>query len=377
MNINKIYILITCLSALLFCANMQAQSKMLEDTSDLPACCRGMGCSCAYDLTPEGVMYGHTHSKGMFMLSASYMDMNMGGNLQGSSKISDESLFNQGYQMSAPAMNMQMVMLMAMYGVSDKLTLMAMGGYSAMVMPMNMLIENGYMNMYAGGGFYQMPFSQMGMSSATMYSRSSGFGDISIYGIYNAYSRAGQKVLFTLGISLPTGSINVPNTSGMQGAAMEYAMQLGSGTLDYIPAITYIHTIGKNSVGVSGSAIIRSGYNADGYKLGNQETVTGWAAHKLNQWMSISIRGEATNQGIIHTISTYGAEQTVYSEPGASPANAGGQHINAYAGMNFYTNKVVKNSRLAVEYGLPVFQNVNGTQNATTNVLYAGWRVAF
>ncbi len=315
------------------------------------------------------------------MLSATYMDMNMGGNIQGASPISNSSLFNQGYQMAAPGMNMQMVMLMAMYGVSDKFTLMAMGGYSYMKMPMTMLLEakNGvqYMNMYGGGGIYEMPFSEMGLNKTIAYSHSSGLGDISISGIYNAYSRAGQKVLLTLGISLPTGSINVPNTSGMYGATTEYSMQLGSGTVDYLPAITYIHTIGKTSWGVSGSAVVRSGYNDMGYKLGNAETITTWAAHKLRQWLSVSIRAEATNQGTIRTVTGSEAENFNYSEPDAGIANSGGQHVNAYAGVNFYLNSIIKNSRLAVEYGLPVYQNVNGIQNATTNMLYAGWRISF
>lgn len=384
-KINKVYLIIFCISVLLFITNVNGQSKMQVKSSDtaddLPACCRGLGCSCAYDMTPEGVMYGHTHEKGMFMLSASYMDMNMGGNIQGASQVSDPGLFNQGYQMASPGMNMQMIMLMAMYGISDKLTLMVMGGYSYMKMPMNMLLEtkNGiqYMNMYGGGGVYEMPLSEMGVSNTTAYSRSSGLGDISVCGIYNAYSRAGQKVLLTLGISLPTGSINVPNTSGMYGATTEYSMQLGSGTVDYLPAITYIHTIGKTSWGVSGAAVVRSGYNAMGYKLGNEETITTWAAHKLKQWLSVSIRAEATNQGTIHTVTGSEAENFNYSEPDAGIANSGGQHLNAYAGVNFYLNSIIKNSRLAVEYGLPVYQNVNGIQNATKNMLYAGWRISF
>jgi hypothetical protein len=65
-------------------------------------------------------------------------------------------------------------------------------------------------------------------------------------------------------------------------------------------------------------------------------------------------------------------------EPAATPFNYGGQSIYSYIGLNFYLNSGgLNNSKLSVEYGIPLYQNVNGIQLASANTLYAGWLISF
>ena len=356
----------------------QSADSIQNTGANVPTCMvMGHCCCCAQnDLTPEGVMYAHTHEKGMFMASYSYMDMNMSNYIDGRSTISNNTLYNKGYEMTAPAMNMQMHMVMLMCGITNKLTLMAMGSYNTMNMPMHMLLQNGNMNMPGG---WKMPFSEMGMSSPYMSSYSSGFGDASISGIYRILDKGGQKLLLSGGVSIPSGNFYVINTMGMYPKMRaSYDMQPGSGTWDILPAVTCIKSVGMVSWGASGSAIIRTGKNALNYELGNQLNLTSWVSYKWKRWVSTSLRAEGMTLGTIKgndpEIPTF-----LYTiEPGANPSNYGGQRLNAYAGINFYFFKgFLKKSRLAFEYGLPLYQNLNGIQNAATNTLYAGWRIAF
>jgi hypothetical protein len=77
---------------------------------------------------PLGVMQDHMHDKGEWMLSYRYMRMDMGGNKVGSKSISTADTLQQ-FMVSPTNMEMDMHMLGAMYGVSSKVTVMAMVPY--------------------------------------------------------------------------------------------------------------------------------------------------------------------------------------------------------------------------------------------------------
>ena len=93
---------------------------------------------CSMDPTPSGVMLSHIHKKKQWMLSYRYMTMEMGSMQDGTEKVADSYVF-QDYLMTSNKMKMDMHMLMAMYGLSEKLTLMAMFNYNILSMKMQML----------------------------------------------------------------------------------------------------------------------------------------------------------------------------------------------------------------------------------------------
>jgi hypothetical protein len=72
------------------------------------------------------------------------------------------------------------------------------------------------------------------------------------------------------------------------------------------------------------------------------------------------------------------AELSTVMEPSANAKNYGGKNINTYIGVNFYLNKgFLKNSKLSMEYGMPLYQNINGIQLAQKSTIYAGWMISF
>src|SRR5882724_12256296 len=74
---------------------------------------------------------------------------------------------------------------------------------------------------------------------------SEGLGDLQLRGLYTVYAREGfrHRFLLNAGISIPTGSIDEkdfgPDRS-LGRARLEYPMQLGSGTVDLLPGLTYL-----------------------------------------------------------------------------------------------------------------------------------------
>ena len=158
---------------------------------------------------PISVMGDHMHAMGEWMVSYRYMSMEMEGLLKGSKTLAP-TMMATGFMpnMLPTEMTMDMHMFGTMYAISNKWTLMGMLNY----------LDNEM----------SMPMGKMD---------SSGLGDIKIAGLYDlAQWDSGRRMHLKLGLNLPTGSIDEKHNGNILG----YGMQLGSGTYDFEPAITYL-----------------------------------------------------------------------------------------------------------------------------------------
>lgn len=339
-------------SVLLFVVlNIQYVSAQSDSLSSFNC----VSCMCKEDATPAGVMISHVHPKGELMLSYRYMNMAGRGLQDNGTSISNDQVYNQ-YLMSSDRMHMDMHMLMAMYGLTRKITLMAMFDYNSSSMNMkspsgssHMMMMDGVMMMMPGGDMPDM--------------KSSGFGDVKITGLYSLLDNVNHHVLVSAGISVPTGSIQTKgNASSMYpGSRMPYMMQHGSGTWDVLPGLTY--TFQKNKIIASSQvySTIRTGYNVVGYKLGNAISFNDWFAYHWLKWLSTSLRGEVNVTGPIK-----GSDPSlyIYNDPSANYMNYGGTSAWAHAGVNTYFKTGFINNKIGIEFGLPVYQNSNGIQPA-------------
>ena len=134
------------------------------------------------------------------------------------------------YMMWAPRMTMDMFMFMGMYSVTDRLTVMGMVNYQSMNMTMNMDMGNQPPPYFTG---YRNIDAQAPMVTA-------GLGNSEFYAIYKIYGdRTNGNVNATLGLNVPTGSTT--QQTAMMGYTYRapYDMQLGGGTFNVLPALTY------------------------------------------------------------------------------------------------------------------------------------------
>jgi hypothetical protein len=324
-----------------------------------------MSC-CGTDLTPSGVMISHLHPKKQWMFSYRYMSMSMGHMQNGTQSVSDIQVYNN-YVMTSSGMRMDMHMLMGMYGLSNKITLMGMLNYNYSSMGMKMLPTT-YMVMPDG--------EIMGSKNAPSKISTQGLGDTKIYVLYGLVNTRYHHLLLSGGISIPTGSIQVEGSSSSmyQQRHVPYMMQMGSGTWDLMPGITYLHSKGTITWSSQLSSVVHPGYNSLNYSYGNSATFTSWIGWKWYRLLSSTLRVEASATGVIKG---YDVNIPNGYEPSASPLNYGGQHINGYIGTNFYLPIAHVKSRIAVEYGLPIYQSLNGTQMTTKSTLYTTWSWVF
>ncbi len=367
MNFLKTALLFVCTLAGTYGYAQDDTSKAM--TGDNGAVCSSGGCCCAGNSqAPLGVMTDHIHDKGQWMLSYTYMDMNMKGDRTGATPINDNDIY-QNYMMAPESMNMQMHMLMAMYGVTDKLTVMVMGGYISYNMTMKMALN-----------MPNMPGMVMTPGNLNMQSMSSGFTDTKVYGLYNFSNNANQHIIGSIGINLPTGSIKATGTTILgNDQQLPYDMQPGSGSFGVAPGITYTRKYGLFYWGADVGADIKLNYNSRGYKDGNIYHATAWAGYQFLPFVSGTLRAEDT-----HTDMVSGEDRAVAipiyetNDPTTKTSNYGGTWMNIYAGLNFHSMKpALERFRLMAEYGIPVYQNLNGTQMSLRANLLAGLQCSF
>lgn len=300
---------------------------------------------------PIGVMGEHPHKQGEWMLSYHYSTMHMKGNRDGTSDVSPEQVLND-FMVSPTDMTKQMHMFNLMYGVTDKLTLMGMMSYNLISMD---------------------HISRMGVRFTT---DSKGVGDTKLMGMYILHNQGNRKFLLNAGISFPTGSIDErDDTPAGANQKLPYPMQLGSGTYDLLPGITYTDQQNNWSWGSQLNAAIRLGKNSSDYRLGNQYGLTIWGIRKLNHYANASLRLDSKKWGNIHGADP---ELNPMMVPTSRTDLRGGERVDLLFGMDLFAPEgKLQGNRLAIEAGLPIYQHLDGPQLKTRYRLTVGWQLVF
>src|SRR5438477_9786027 len=78
--------------------------------------------------------------------------------------------------------------------------------------------------------------------SSDVCSSDLGVSDLQVLALYTVLGSVtkGHRLIINLGMSFPTGSIDEKNTIMGETFTLEYPMQLGSGTYDFRPGLTYL-----------------------------------------------------------------------------------------------------------------------------------------
>lgn len=289
---------------------------------------------------PIGVMADHYHHKGGLMFSYRFMNMNMGGNLRGTDKTSNNAIY-QYYMMAPKNMNMQMHMIGAMYGIHDKITLAVMANYLRNEMNARM------------------------MGGENHFHESNGFGDIKFNAIAGLWKAKKQSFHINAGLSIPTGGIAESADFPMEHMGMEmskypYRMQLGSGTWDVLLGATYLVQRKRFSFGAQISSVIRTTENSSDYRFGDVYQLTSWGAFKATNWLSFSLRAEGS---VEEEMKGSDADLERMLTPSNDAKNFGGEIVKTFGGFNIMIpSGTFSGLNFGFEYGFPVYQNVNGIQ---------------
>ena len=327
------------------------------DTTDGPRTGDSFGISSpAITHAPISVMGDHTHKKGEWMFSYRFMNMKMEGNRAGTNDLSAQQVGTRfGFNIVPTKMTGRMHMFGAMYAPDDRITLMAMLPYVEKSME-HVILSNG----------------------VNFTTRSRGWGDFKLSGLVPVYENGGHKVHLNLGFSAPTGDIGARDSNPASGGAeviLPYPMQLGSGTWDLLPGITYVGCQDKICWGGQYNATLRLDENDHDYTLGDRHNVTTWGAYSWHRSLSTSLRLGWTDWGNIDGADPQLNPAVVQT---ANPDFQGGSRLDLGVGVNYSVMPgTMAGNRLALEMTFPVHQDLDGVQLETDWILTAGWQYTF
>ena len=317
---------------------------------------------------PIGVMGDHTHGAGEVMLSYRYMLMPMEGSLIGTDAIADEAIVSptgENFLVTPIRMPMQMHMLGAMVAPTNDLTLMLMVPFvfNEMDHITRMSVQNS-------------------PGAVAFTTESGGLGDVKLTALYTLARPEHLRIHANLGVSLPTGSIDEQDVTPMSGGnevRLPYPMQIGSGTFDLLPGVTYLGQRAAWSWGAQASAVVRLGENDNGYRFGNVYGGTLWGAYKLTPMFSASLRAEAKTWGDVDGADpAYAMAVNGRVVPTVFADLRGGTRVDAAVGVNFFVpSGSLHNFRIGVEGMLPVYQDLDGPQLEVKPMLEVGVQYSF
>ncbi len=307
------------------------------------------------DVVAINVLGTHTHLEGEWMIGYQFKFMYMEGNRNGASGVSPAGVLKD-FPVAPLDMSMEMHMPMLMYAPTDDLTLMAMLPYKRVKM------------------------DHITRTGVRFWTVSDGIGDLQLSGLFTIFRQEfdRHRLILDAGLSLPTGSIEEIDflvNPALGKLKLPYPMQLGSGTVDLRPGLTYLGQLDDWAWTLETKGTFRLGRNNNSYSLGNQYHFSAGGNWRATEWMAPLIRLDYEIWGNID-----GADPDLNPAivPTADPNRRGGRRLDILFGVDFYIDEgVLKGHRLAVQGGLPVYQNLDGPQLETDWIFSIGWQWIF
>lgn len=323
---------------------------------------------------PAGLMFAHMMDEpGSFMVGYQFMYGRQSGDmLNGSSVPLDSTIVENGCstdiqcRFTPKFMNMKMHMLMFMYAPTDWLNLMVMPQFVDMDMNLRELSGR--------------PPPAQGVHEHTGVGghETGGVGDTSLSALIKLYDSGMHHLHAGIGVTAPTGDVDLEFRRIVQedGGLIHFMMQLGSGTWDFTPSLTYTGTLDRWSWGAQASGVKRlQDKNESGYALGDLFQTSVWGGYNLTSWLSTTVRGIYTVQGSIR------GDFNKFNGRGGPmdfPKNHGGRFWDLGLGVSAYVpSGDLAGNRLSFEWIQPLKDDVNGFQLERDGALSASWSYAF
>lgn len=337
---------------------------------------------------PAGVMFGHMLPMAddvmvgyRYMYGRQHGDMLHGVNKVGDGDVIAGGCLPETCRTMPTFMDMHMHMLDIMYAPTDWLNLMLMPQFMDMDMNLRTLsnIVQGNDDHMTHGGH-----------------KTGGIGDTSAYALFKLFGDKTHDLNLAVGISAPTGDsgITLNRWHQIDGGYIHYGMQMGSGTWDLKPSLTYTghHDDWGWGAQVTGTTRLES-TNKYGYALGDILQTSAWGSYNLMDWLSASVRGVYTSQGKVQgkfnafpgsCAINHGSSSTQCDDASPkqgvmdNPGNYGGNYWDVGIGLSAgILEGAYAGHQFGVEWLQPVMENVNGYQLERYGTLNATWTYMF
>jgi len=342
-----------------------------------------------HSATPAGVMFDHTLEKsGDFMAGYRYTRSEQAGNmLFGNTPVSSNTVnLNACGDITCAVapdhMIMNMHMLDLMYAPTDWLSLMLMPQWMDMDMTMTQIGEFNPTGGHAAHG------------NTTHGHQTGGIGDTGVYALFKLLDQPGHHINLSIGGTAPTGDVNIKlrknsvTVNGLRNVPLHYGMQLGSGTWDFKPSLTYTGEADQFSWGaqVTGTKRLES-RNSANFAFGDIFQGSIWGGLQWTDWLATTVRGVYTTQGTIRgeylpvyypNIVPPREFKPVHVGPFDKTSNYGGRFWDLGLGINInIPHGTFAGNNLKFEWLQPIYTDYNGYQLDRDYALNFTWSYGF
>lgn len=289
------------------------------------------------DHAPAGLMDPSCPLPRAWMVSLRTEHTRFQGLRDGAKRVTTDEALGMGYDQVPQSMSMTMSMLELMYAPTEMLNVSASIPW----------IENTMRMRTTLGESFSMD--------------SSGVGDTEVGADLVAWQLDEQSLRAGVSLGLPTGSIT--ERGGMPGAPatkLEYSMQLGSGTYDLLPRLSWRMRSSPYSYGIDFSGAARLGHNDEHYALGDRFVASAFGSQDWSGSWAGTLRVTATRVGNVR-----GADPEL--DPMMSPTNdpklQGYERFDGAVGVNWMPLEgKLAGSVIGLELGIPLAQDLEGPQ---------------
>lgn len=323
---------------------------------------------------PIGIGGGRVIKPGQLMLSYRYMRSQKNELLSGDDRVSTTKVATRRnhfagrpgqpptYRNAPQNMTMQVHGFGAQVGITDNL--------SAMIGVPYIIKERTAVTFQGPAGTTEL---------GTFQNETSGIGDVAASGLYKLYDDPTHHLHLMAGLSVPTGSIREKGkTLRPDGTTskrrLAYGLQLGSGTYDLLPGLTYWGAKNSWNWGLQAMGRVHLGENDEGYTLGDRAFVTGWGGYTLGHGVTASLRLSQEYMGDID-----GNDNSITgASPTTDPNNYGGWKTLTSFGLDYRVPEgPLMGVTPGVEVTVPLYQDLNGPQLSDAWTVFVGVRKVF
>lgn len=204
-----------------------------------------------------------------------------------------------------------------------------------------------------------------------------GIGDIEVEAMVKAYESASVRSLVSLGVEIPTGTIDAEGdnlaTGGM--TTLPYNMQLGTGSLAIVPGVTAQTQNEFGTVGIQAKARLRLNNNDREYRYGDEVQAAVWGAYALTDQIALGSGFRVHRFGGIDGFDPW-------LDPLRDPAEDVVFSATTIASIPLSLNVVLEEGILAgnafsFEFDWPVYQNFDAFGLSSERTFRVTWNRTF
>ena len=301
---------------------------------------------------PTGVTFTDLLDPKEWMVYLRYQRIEQDGVRNDREDLSSQEVFDMGYTVAPEEMTTDVVDVQMFYGWEERWTF------------------------FADLPWIAHEAENVTDTGADFTTESDGIGDLKLGAMRLLHREEGRVLIANLGLSIPTGSIDESDEDAAgQPITLPYPMQIGTGTYDIHPGISWLVQYDTWSWGAQGQWRVSTGSNSEEWARSGEGDMSAWLAKGFSPSIAGSLRLRGYFWGDVH-----GDADDL--DPNVNPQNdehqQGGERFDVVAGLDWQFGEGHDAIRtLGFEVGKPVLEWVDGPGLSTDFYVTFGWRYSF